>query len=294
MIRMPVIDMPTLPPTSSAPTLSGGAPVSEFLALEKGEQLLALSSLSEVSAGIALGTAQGVVKRVALDYPANKDSWEVISLRDGDQVVGAVELAHEDHDLVFVTSDAQLLRFGADKVRPQGRTAGGMTGVNLARGAKAIFFGAVDLQLKDGEWASLVVTVAGSASALPGTQAGSAKVTPFAEYPGKGRATGGVRCHRFLKGEDTLLLAWAGPAPARAAAANGVGVPLPVQDSRRDGSGMPLPQPVAAVAGAVGQPTGAPSGRADITIDLTRLDPGTSDPDDPDPNDTPDDGTLPF
>jgi DNA gyrase subunit A len=294
MIRMPVIDMPTLPPTSSAPSLSGGAPVSEFLALDKSERLLALSSLAEGSAGIALGTAQGVVKRVALDYPANKDSWEVISLRDGDQVVGAVELAHEDHEFVFVTSDAQLLRFGADKVRPQGRSAGGMTGVNLARGAKVIFFGAVDLRLKDGEWASLVVTVAGSASALPGTQTGSAKVTPFAEYPGKGRATGGVRCHRFLKGEDTLLLAWAGPAPARASTGTGIGVPLPVQDSRRDGSGMPLPQPVTAVAGAVGQPTAPASGRPDVTIDLTGLDGNDTDPDEAPDTDTPDDGTLPF
>ena len=38
-------------------------------------------------------------------------------------------------------------------------------------------------------------------------------MTPFSEYPAKGRATGGVRCHRFLKGEDTLVFAWAGPAP---------------------------------------------------------------------------------
>ena len=36
-------------------------------------------------------------------------------------------------------------------------------------------------------------------------------MTPYAEYPAKGRATGGVRCHRFLKGEDLLVLAWAGP-----------------------------------------------------------------------------------
>ena len=28
------------------------------------------------------------------------------------------------------------------------------------------------------------------------------KVTPYEEYPAKGRGTGGVRCHRFLKGED--------------------------------------------------------------------------------------------
>ena len=91
--------------------------------------------------------------------------------------------------------------------------------------------------------------MAGSTSALPGTQPGTCKVTPFAEYPSKGRATGGVRCHRFLKGEDALLLAWAGTSPPRAAAANGVPLDLPAPDSRRDGSGVQLQQPVHAVAG---------------------------------------------
>ena len=56
--------------------------------------------------------------------------------------------------------------------------------------------------------------------------------------PPKGRATGGVRCHRFLKGEDTLVLAFAGNTPARAAAANGVAIELPAADGRRDGSGV--------------------------------------------------------
>ena len=67
----------------------------------------------------------------------------------------------------------------------------------------------------------MVVTVSGSSTALPGTEPGSVKVTPFAEYPAKGRATGGVRCHRFLKGEDTLVLAWVGRGPAMAAAESG-------------------------------------------------------------------------
>jgi DNA gyrase subunit A len=74
-------------------------------------------------------------------------------------------------------------------------------------------------------------------------------VTPYAEYPAKGRATGGVRCHRFLRGEDTLLLAWAGAAPPLAAGAAGVAVPLPAPDSRRDGSGVPLRAPVTALGG---------------------------------------------
>ncbi|MFN8077410.1 MAG: DNA topoisomerase IV subunit A [Kineosporiaceae bacterium] len=252
MIRLPVLDMPTLPPTAGAPSLSGGAPAGEFLTLDKGERLLGLASLREDSPGIALGTAQGVVKRVTTDYPQNKDSWEMITLRDGDEVVGAAEIPDGGADLVFVTSDAQLLRFGADKVRPQGRPAGGMAGISLAPKARVAAFAVVPLAVKDGEWASVVVTVAGTSTALPGTQAGTAKVTPFAEYPTKGRATGGVRCHRFLKGEDTLLLAWTGLAPARACAATGVAVALPDTDSRRDGSGVGLPQPIVAVGGPVG------------------------------------------
>ena len=85
---------------------------------------------------------------------------------------------------------------------------------------------------------------------LPGTDAGSVKVTP-GEYPGKGRGTGGVRCHRFIKGEDVLLLAWAGPAPAVAAAASRP-IPLPDAEGRRDSSGTPASQPIAAVGSAAG------------------------------------------
>ena len=84
---------------------------------------------------------------------------------------------------------------------------------------------------------AVVVTVAGSAGALPGTGAASVKVTPLHEYPGKGRATGGVRCHRFLKGEDMLVMAWAGPAPAVAATDTGTPVQLPDPVGKRDGSG---------------------------------------------------------
>jgi DNA gyrase subunit A len=251
VVRLGVLDMPALPATASAPNLAGGAPLSEFVELEKNERALALCSLSADGPGLALGTAQGVVKRVVPDVPANKDSWEVVGLKDGDRVVGAVELTTGTEDLVFVTSDAQLLRFNADQVRPQGRAAGGMAGVRVAPKQSVVFFGAVDPGV-DG----VVVTVAGSTGALPGTEAGTVKTTPYAEYPAKGRGTGGVRCHRFLRGEDALVLAWAGAAPALACAATGVPVELPAMDPRRDGSGVALPQPVAAI-GAPAALTGA-------------------------------------
>ncbi|HET9945785.1 MAG TPA: DNA topoisomerase IV subunit A, partial [Actinomycetes bacterium] len=244
MVRLGVLDVPAVPATASAPHLSGGAPVSEFLSLERDERVLALCSLATDSPGLALGTALGVVKRVLPDHPQNKDAWDVVGLKDGDQVVGAVELGADDDELVFITSDAQLLHFPASVVRPQGRSAGGMAGIRLGGSARAVFFGAV----APGRDAA-VVTVSGSSAALPGTDAGSVKVTPFADYPGKGRGTGGVRCHRFLRGEDVLTLAWAGAAPARAAAATGVALELPDATGRRDGSGTAASQPIAAVSG---------------------------------------------
>nr|WP_203231308.1 DNA topoisomerase IV subunit A [Nocardioides caldifontis] len=245
LVRLDVLDLPTLPPTANAPHLQGGAPLDSFLALDGGEEALALCRLTEEGPGLALGTRQGVVKRINPEL-LNRDSWEVVRLTEGDTVVGAVELRDGEEELVFVTSDAQLLHFPASAVRPQGRSGGGIAGIKLGTGAQVVFFGALHPDDR-----SVVVTVSGSGTALPGTEVGSVKVAPFSEYPGKGRATGGVRCHRFLKGEDRLLLAWAGTGPAWAAADSGAPVDLPAAEGRRDGSGVPPSQPLAAVAGPV-------------------------------------------
>jgi DNA gyrase subunit A len=243
LVRLSALELPTLPPTNGAPSLSGGAPLAAYVDLPAGEEPLTIVGLGAEGPGIALGTAQGVVKRVTTDYPGRSD-FELVSLKDGDEVVGAVELQTGDEDLVFITSDAQLLRFGAAAVRPQGRAAGGVAGIKLTAGARVAFFGSVP-QGAD----AVVVTSSGSSGALPGTEAGSIKATPYSEYPAKGRATGGVRCHRFLKGEDVLVLAWAGPVPARASGANGVALELPEPTGRRDGSGTPAPAAIARIAG---------------------------------------------
>jgi DNA gyrase subunit A len=261
LIRLGVLEIPALPPSAHSPSLAGGAPVSEFVSLAAGERVAGLAAAEPAGAGLALGTASGVVKRVAPDYPGSASEFDVIALRDGDRVVGAVQLASEDQDLVFITGDGQLLRFGAAAVRPQGRAAAGMAGIRLAARARAIWFGAVTaggagagdggtgFAGGDPAGGPVVATVAGTAGALPGTGAATVKVTPYREYPAKGRATGGVRCHRFLKGEDTLLLAWAGPAPARGTTEAGVPVELPPADGRRDGSGSRVRHPLTALGG---------------------------------------------
>ena len=245
-------------------SLAGGTPVSEFASFGRGETVVGLAAVDGVGsggsgAGLALGTAEGVVKRVLPDYPQNRDETELITLKSGDRVVGAAQLSGESDELVFITSDAQLLRYAASSVRPQGRAAGGMAGVRLSSGASVVWFGAVDAGAASGTPSgppgsyspAVVVTVAGSAGALPGTRAASVKVTPLHEYPAKGRATGGVRCQRFLKGEDMLVMGWAGPAPAVAATESGAPVQLPDPVGKRDGSGVATGRQVAVIGGSV-------------------------------------------
>lgn len=244
LLRLNVIDLPQLPEASA--NLAGGAPLAEFLSLEGAETVVCLTTLDESSPGLAIGTEQGVVKRVVPDYPSNKEELEVITLKEGDRIVGAIELRTGEEDLVFITDDAQLLRYQASQVRPQGRPAGGVAGVKLTAGAKVISFTAVDPAAD-----AVVFTVAGSRGTLDDSVQTTAKLTPFDQYPRKGRATGGVRCQRFLKGEDCLSVAWAGPVPPRAAQKNGTPVELPDIDPRRDGSGVSLAKTVAVVAGPV-------------------------------------------
>ena len=263
LVKLNVLELPAMPPGAGAASLAGGTPVTEFASFGRGETVVGLACVDTPGAGVALGTAEGVVKRVLPDYPQNRDEFELITLKDGDRVVGAVQLSGqlsaESAELVFITSDAQLLRFGASSVRPQGRAAGGMAGVRLSAGASVVWFGAVDADAAAGTPSgppgtyspAVVVTVAGSTSALPGAAADSVKVTPLHEFPGKGRATGGVRCHRFLKGEDVLVAAWAGPAPAVGATDTGAPVELPAPVGKRDGSGVALSGPLALLGGSV-------------------------------------------
>jgi DNA gyrase subunit A len=244
VVRAHVLDLPGLPGTAGPVSLAGGAPLGAFVTLERGESVVGLASLVPGAPTLALATASGVIKRVADEAAPNRDAWEVIRLADRDRVVGAVPVADDD-ELVLLADDAQLLRFPASSVRPQGRAAGGMAGIKLSGGAQVIALGA---------WGpgapGVVVTLASDSAALLDA-GGSLKVTHGEVFPGKGRATGGVRAHRFLKGEDVLTRGWITTWPAVAATGSGEPIDLPEPDSRRDGSGAPCAAAPAAVSARV-------------------------------------------
>ncbi|MGJ6979037.1 DNA gyrase/topoisomerase IV subunit A [Aestuariimicrobium soli] len=240
LVKARAIELPTVPVTANAPHLRGGSRLSELVTLEKDERPLALTTLSPDSLGLAVGTRSGVVKRVNPEV-LNREAWEVIRLDGSDELVGAAEVTDEDSELVFITAQGQLLHFAASSVRPQGRNGGGVAGIKLGADDRVIWFGVAPRE------GGQVVTVSGTSSAPAATQTGSVKVSPFEEYPAKGRGTGGVRAHRFLRGEDVVLLAWAGATPVVAAASSGSQVDLPPATGKRDGSGVPVSQPIAGV-----------------------------------------------
>ncbi|MFC7402199.1 DNA topoisomerase (ATP-hydrolyzing) subunit A [Citricoccus sp. GCM10030269] len=252
--RVQVVDIPVLPEVSATPNLTAGVKIKDFLTLQRGESLVALVPLTEV---LAVGTRRGVVKRVNPEWPLNRDEFEAITLKGDDAVVGAGPATTDDDQLVFVTRQGQLLRYAASLVRPQGRSASGMTGIKLAGDDVVLSFSAVPAgtlgEDAPGDHRAVVVTVTTGEETLPGTAPGSVKKTPLDEFPAKGRATGGVRAHRLLRGETALALAWAGAQPVLAASANGVARSLPAEFGARDGSGVAMDQVIEAL-GAGGSP----------------------------------------
>ncbi|MGO2519405.1 MAG: DNA gyrase/topoisomerase IV subunit A [Microbacterium sp.] len=242
LLRFSPVDLPSVPATSVQ--LAAGTPLRDYLGItSRSEKVLALVNLS-AETPIALGTAQGTVKRVVPSTLPVRPEIEVIGLKSGDSVVGAAS-APDDTDVVFVTTDAQLLHFSASAVRPQGAAAGGMAGMKVAAGASVLYFGVVNPSDE-----ALVATVSGADGVIPGTDAGRAKVSAFADFPAKGRATGGVRAHSFLRGEDRLTVAWVGEQPAYAVGSDGAVRKLPEAPAKRDASG----QLIDGVIGSIGRP----------------------------------------
>ena len=181
VVRIGVLDLPALPPSANDPHLQGGLP----------GQRGAVAGLRRAGAGAdraahrragagarhPAGRGQAGQPRGA-DQPRRVGGHRPQGRRRGRSV--PLDLQTGTETLCFITSDAQLLHFGADGVRPQGRAGGGMAGVRLATGERAAWFGALDPQQ------SVVVTAAGSSTALPGTEPGTPQGHPLHGVPREG------------------------------------------------------------------------------------------------------------
>ncbi|MFT8358996.1 DNA gyrase/topoisomerase IV subunit A [Bifidobacterium aquikefiri] len=258
-----VSDLPALPATAAL-SVSGGVRADELLGMTQStehteHEHVVAAVVAENTIPLAIGTRNGIIKRWNGEAPSTMDSWNVIDLKSDDQVVFAAP-ADDDAMIVFISSDSSLLAFHAKDVRPQGRNAAGMAGIRLSEGQHVCAFNAIaagqiswtyvenDDNGMTSQAGAVVFTVAGDSQALAGTENGCGKVTPLEMYPTKGRGSRGVRSQRFLKGQDTLILACIGTWPLRASSASGTPVDLPEVDMRRDASGQDLSAPIAYIA----------------------------------------------
>ncbi|WGH91506.1 DNA topoisomerase IV subunit A [Auritidibacter ignavus] len=242
IIRFNTVDVPVLSQPTESPTMTDAVKVSQFLPLPDREDLVGLVPLNKV---LALATRQGVIKRVRDEWPLNQDEFDAISLKTNDQVVAVAVADRDDDTIVLITAQAQLLRFEASKVRPQGRHAGGVAGIKLSEEDEVIALGVIPAVATE---QAEVVTVTEAEEDLLGA-VGSAKRSLLSQFPAKGRATRGVRAHRMLRGETGLKLAWAGSDP-RGSTSGGTARNLPTEHSDRDASGVLLDSAVETVGTA--------------------------------------------
>jgi DNA gyrase subunit A len=156
-----------------------GIPIVNVLALDGGERITAAVAVPNFSfAGYCtMATLKGRVKRMALsEFSSVRPSGLIaISLDEGDQL-GWARLTKGEDDIILITHNGQALRFSEKKIRLMGRQAGGVNGVNLAKGDR---MAGMDVIEKGG---SLLVI----------TEGGFGKRVLLEEYPVKGRATKGV------------------------------------------------------------------------------------------------------
>ena len=156
-----------------------GVSIFNVLALGPNERITATLAVADFSshAYCTLATAQGKVKRVGLDeFAAVRPSGLIaMGLEDGDEL-GWARLTGDKDEIMLITERGQALRFSASNVRPMGRAASGVQGIRLGSADRV---------------ASMEIVEEGGALLIL-TENGYGKQTPLAQYPKKGRATGGV------------------------------------------------------------------------------------------------------
>jgi DNA gyrase subunit A len=170
------------------PRPSRGEPLRKLARLEPGETPLAALATPELYESaearkpcfLTIFTRQGRVKRSLLgEYRAAGQAGVLdFKLAPGDAAV-VVCLSAGEGEYLVVTSDGKALRFGVSEVRATGRGTQGVAAISLAKGAQVV--GAVPVGHRE---AGMLVVVA---------ENGVGKRTAVAEFPVKGRATGGVQ-----------------------------------------------------------------------------------------------------
>nr|WP_280953740.1 DNA gyrase subunit A [Symbiobacterium terraclitae] len=203
-----------------------GTAIVNLLPLNPGEKVNTVIPVREVEdegTFIFFATRQGYVKKTALSEYSNVRSTGIIAIRleEGDKLVGA-RLTRGNEEIILVSSAGNALRFHEDDVRPMGRDARGVKGIDLGRD----------------EYVVGMDNVQPNADLLVVTETGIGKRTPLSEYPTYRRGAKGVITIRHVEerhgrlvaikvvteGNDVILVS-----------EQGVLIRIPVQEVRQSG-----------------------------------------------------------
>jgi DNA gyrase subunit A len=159
---------------------SRGKPIVNLLKMDEGERINAILPVKEFQEEqyVFFATQEGVVKKTSLaEFSRPRPSGIIaVDLDEGDCLVG-VALTDGKHDVMLFSDEGKAVRFDENDVRPMGRGARGVRGMNLAKGGRVI---------------ALLVAENEEQSVLTATENGYGKRTPIAEYTRHGRGTQGM------------------------------------------------------------------------------------------------------
>ncbi len=163
---------------------SRGKPIVNMFPLQDGEKITVILPLSGENSTfpedhyVFMSTSLGTVKKTPLRDFSNPRKAGIIAvdLDEGDFLIGAA-LTDGKHDVMLFSDAGKAVRFDENDVRPMGRTARGVRGMNLEEGQNVI---------------ALLVAENEQQSVLTATENGFGKRTPITEYTRHGRGTKGM------------------------------------------------------------------------------------------------------
>ncbi|MCL2298210.1 MAG: DNA gyrase subunit A [Proteobacteria bacterium] len=159
---------------------SRGKPIVNLVPLADREKITAVLPVPEFSEDryVFMATAKGTVKKTRLsDFSRPRPSGIIaVDLADGDYLIGAA-LTDGEHDVMLFSSGGKAVRFDENDVRPMGRTAQGVRGMQLDKGQNII---------------ALLVAEDETQAVLTATENGYGKRTPIIEHTRHGRGTKGM------------------------------------------------------------------------------------------------------
>jgi DNA gyrase subunit A len=159
---------------------SRGKPIVNLLKMDEDERINAILPVREFrdDSYVFFATQEGVVKKTPLsEFSRPRPSGIIaVDLDEGDRLIG-VAVTDGKHDVMLFSDEGKAVRFEEGEVRPMGRGARGVRGMNLAKGGKVI---------------ALLVAEDENQSVLTATENGFGKRTPIVEYARHGRGTQGM------------------------------------------------------------------------------------------------------